>query len=70
MTSTSIKREGIAIHYTNENGKVYRVTMTDGGNQLNKSHVFGIGKAPYIKAYNRKFNIAADEVELLTQVIL
>lgn len=69
MTSTSIKSEGIAISYTNENGKVYRVAMTDGGNLLDKSYVFGINKKPYIKAYNRKFNLAAEEIELLAQVI-
>lgn len=68
MTSTSIKNEGTTIFYANENGKVYRVTMTAGGNLLNKSRVFGIGKAPYIRAYNSKFNIPADEIELLAQV--
>lgn len=68
MTSTSITNEGVSIRYTNENGKVYRESTTDGGNLLSKSFVFGIGKVPYIKSYNRKFAIPADEIELLEQV--
>lgn len=68
MTSSILKVEGIEISYKREGKKVYRMTYTENGNFLNKSYVYGIGKNPYVRAYNHKCEIPADEIQLLNEV--
>ena len=68
MTSKTIQYEGILVHFTNENGKVYRVSETVNGNPMSKCYVFGIGKTPYVKAYNRRCNLDEAELALLAEV--
>ena len=69
MTSSSKIFDGVTVNYMNDGGKVYRMSYTENGNFLNKSFVFGIGKNPYVRAYNRKCGIPADEMEMLQEVI-
>lgn len=69
MKSSSIKEFGIIIHFERDGKKVYRVAETESGFPMSKCYVFGIGKKPYVKAYNRKSYLLSDELALLAEII-
>ena len=60
--------DGCSVHCVNEGGKVYRECFTESGYLLDRNRVYGIGAEPFVRAYNRRCLLDAEEVELLEQV--